>query len=326
MAYEGSLQSIPGQVAGADLSSDQFKFVRVAPAGVILNTVNGGKVSGILQGKPTAGQAAQVGFDGVSKVLAGAAFVAGVELMSDANGKAIEAVPAPSAASKDAGNLGPYNMEPGDTIVVDTDDGGNETSVFDAAPATVTDTTSYPVADQDTKTEKVTIAGYAEQTVLFEGVHTSAAHIAASMNDQLVGCSVAESGGQVKITTDKKGDVQTVAIGVGTTALTWDTPVAGSGDVADIDAVTSAEVKSVVENDSIAEVVVVGAGFTINSPTTGEDSELDFKSGNGLAIFGLSVEVIVGQASDSHYRGQALEMAGGANELVTMLLAPTGKV
>jgi hypothetical protein len=326
MAYEADLKSIPGLVAGADLSSDQFKFVRITPSGAILNAVNGGPVAGVLQGKPAAlGRDAQVAYAGVTKVKSGAGFVKGVRLMSNALGLAIEAASSASAASKDAGNTGPYDLEPGDTMVLDTDNGGNETATFDAAAATVVDTTSYPVADQNGNTEKVTIYGYAEQTVTFSGTHTTAAQIAASMNAQLVGCSVAVDGGQVKITTDKKGDVQTVAIGTGTCGLTWDTPVAGTGDVGDIDAVTAAEVKALVEADTIAEVTVVGNGFTINSPTTGASSELDFKSGNCLAVFGLSVEVIVGQDSDSHYRGIALEAAGGANELTTMLLAPTGK-
>lgn len=103
--------------------------------------------------------------------------------------------------------------------------------------ATVTDTTTYAVTDQDTKTEKVTITDGSggtwdgvEQTVTFAGAHTTAAAIAASMNDQLDGCSVAVVGGQVKITTDATGKSVTVAIGTGTADLTWDTPVAGTGE------------------------------------------------------------------------------------------------
>lgn len=103
--------------------------------------------------------------------------------------------------------------------------------------ATVTDTTTYPVTDQDTKTEKVTITDGSgqswdgvEQTVTFSGAHTTAAAIAASMNTQLDGCSVEVAGGQVKITTDATGQNVTVAIGTGTADLTWGTPVAGTGD------------------------------------------------------------------------------------------------
>lgn len=88
----------------------------------------------------------------------------------------------------------------------------------------VTDTTSYPVADQDTNTEKVTIDGGSEQTVTFSGTTTSATHVATQMDAQLTGCSVAVVGGQVVITSDTTGPTSSVAIGTGTAALTWGTP------------------------------------------------------------------------------------------------------
>lgn len=94
-------------------------------------------------------------------------------------------------------------------------------------PGTITDTTTYPVADQDGLTEKVTIDGGTEQTVTFSGAHTTAVQIAASMDAQLTGCSVAVVGGQVVITSDSTGAGSSVAIGTGTCALAWDAPVAG---------------------------------------------------------------------------------------------------
>ena len=99
-----------------------------------------------------------------------------------------------------------------------------------AVVASVSDTTVYPVADQDGLTEKVTIDGGAEQTVTFAGVTTSVASVVAQMDSQLTGCSVAEVGGQAVITTDTRGSTSSVAIGTGTCALTWGTPVAGVGD------------------------------------------------------------------------------------------------
>lgn len=56
-------------VAAADLSTHQFKFVRVtADFTVNLNSVNNGQCLGILQDKPKAGEPANVMIDGVSKV------------------------------------------------------------------------------------------------------------------------------------------------------------------------------------------------------------------------------------------------------------------
>ena len=104
-----------------------------------------------------------------------------------------------------------------------------------ATAATITDTTTYPVTDQDGLTSIITIvdggvgSAAGAQTVTFSGAHTTAAQIAASMNAQLVGCSVAVVGGQVKITTDAKGAGVTIAAAAGTGNLTWGTPVAGTG-------------------------------------------------------------------------------------------------
>lgn len=105
--------------------------------------------------------------------------------------------------------------------------------------ATITDTTTYAVGDQDTKTEKVTIndgSGESwdgvEQTVTFAGTTTTALQVAAQMNDQLDGCSVNVVGGQVVITTDKTGPDCSIEIGTGTCDLTWDTAVAGTGQSA----------------------------------------------------------------------------------------------
>lgn len=108
-------------------------------------------------------------------------------------------------------------------------------SVAAGTAASITDTTSYPVTDQDGLTSIITIvdggvgSAAGAQTVTFSGAHTTAAAIAASMNAQLVGCSVAVVGGQVKITTDATGAGVTIAAAAGTGNLTWGTPVAGTG-------------------------------------------------------------------------------------------------
>lgn len=201
------------------------------------------------------------------------------------------------AATKVCGNAETYNMAPGDTMVIDVDNVGNATCTWDAAQGTITDTTAYPCADQDGLTSLITIDGGGQQVVTFSGATTTAANIASQMNSQLLGCSVAEVGGQVKITSDKFGTSSSVAAAAGTGGLTWAAAVAGTGDVADIDAVTAAEVKTVIEADSTATVSIASGVPTLVSPTTGLTSELDFISGNALAILGLSVETIVGTAA-----------------------------
>jgi hypothetical protein len=92
MAYEQTLRTI-GVPASADLSASQFCFVVVNANGQLALPSAGGDAEGILQDKPNAaGQAAEVGILGVSKVVVGTGGVtAGDLLATDANGKAVTA-------------------------------------------------------------------------------------------------------------------------------------------------------------------------------------------------------------------------------------------
>lgn len=87
--------------ATADLSAKQFYLVDCDAAtstsnitNVILPTVAGQKVLGVLLNKPAPGQEAQVMLLGIAKVVAGAAVAAGDLLMTDTSGRAITATAA----------------------------------------------------------------------------------------------------------------------------------------------------------------------------------------------------------------------------------------
>ena len=68
MAYETPLYVL-SFVAGEDLSSNQFQFVTMESDGQVdLADAETDIVLGVLQNKPTAGQAARVMIQGVSKV------------------------------------------------------------------------------------------------------------------------------------------------------------------------------------------------------------------------------------------------------------------
>ncbi len=325
MGYEGNLQTVPGLTAGADLSSDQFKFGKVSSGGVIVASVSGEPVDGVIQDAPSAaGRAVSLGYSGVSKVKAGAAIAKGARIQPNASGLAITAAPAASAATKDGG-VGPYNMAAGDTLVIDVDNAGNATCTWDAAAGYVDDTTTtYPCADQDGLTVIVAIDGGDNQTITFSGATTTLASILAQMNAQLVGASAVDNGStQPRIRSDSQGTGSTVSNPTGTSLFTSasDAPVAGTGDVVSIDAVTAAEVETVIEADSTAEITVNGDGsITITSPTTGATSELDFISGNALAILGFSVETLVGAASGAQFAGKALEAASASGDIIAALL------
>lgn len=106
MAYEESLRSIsldadaslatytgvPGTPGSAEPNyGKQYTFVKVTGAHQVgLVTANTDLAVGVLQNKPqVTGQAATVGYQGVSNVIAGAAVTAGDKVSSDATGRAI---------------------------------------------------------------------------------------------------------------------------------------------------------------------------------------------------------------------------------------------
>lgn len=83
MAYEipGKMITLP---AGADLSSSQYLFVTADTSGnaVLPGSTEGVSILGVLQNKPTSGQAASVMIDGVSKVRAISSTVAAGDIIA----------------------------------------------------------------------------------------------------------------------------------------------------------------------------------------------------------------------------------------------------
>ncbi len=94
MAYELLDTDLFGQLlAGADLSTHQFKFVTfelTAGVGKVqLAATAGARVLGVLQDKPIAGQPALVAGSGISKVQMGSACNAGDYLVTTSAGLAV---------------------------------------------------------------------------------------------------------------------------------------------------------------------------------------------------------------------------------------------
>jgi hypothetical protein len=100
-----------------------------------------------------------------------------------------------------------------------------------ATRGSVTDTTTYAVADQDTKNFQVTIDGGTAQTVTFAGATTTAAQVIDQINAQITGGRAVASTTQVKIESDTTGVGSSVAITAGTSDLAWAAAVAGTGGV-----------------------------------------------------------------------------------------------
>ena len=232
------------------------------------------------------------------------------------SGKLVNFVPG-GAAIKSTGD-GPFNLDPADAFILDVNNVGNATTTFDAAAATIadttvytggtagsiTDTTTYAVADQDGLTSVVTVDGGTAQTVTFSGSTTTAASVASQMNDQLTGCSVVVTGGQVVITSDSVGVDSSVAVAAGTGALTWAAAVAGAGGLADQDGLTSVVTLTGGPFDGVAQTVTFSGVTTENTQVAAQmNTQLD----------GCSVVVSGGQLLITHDgKGTGMDIAVAA--------------
>jgi hypothetical protein len=92
MAWEKVGPTLPGMVAGADLTAAQHRFVVVDSSGTVVLAGAGVAVDGVLQNNPNTDHAATVwGIGSVSKVEAGAAVAQGAFVTPNATGQAVTA-------------------------------------------------------------------------------------------------------------------------------------------------------------------------------------------------------------------------------------------
>lgn len=201
----------------------------------------------------------------------------------------------PTAAVIVGVNAAPYNLEPGDDITIDVDNAGVQTATFAATASTSTSGNTENFALTNGNTLEVEIDSGDTQTVTFNtgdfvaiGAAT-AAEVAAVLNTQLVGCSAAPSAGAVVISSDRRGTSSLVEVVGGTDAAAFAFPagVAGTGNVANIDAVTFAELKTVIEAAvsglTVVEQTPAGSGIPdLTSDTTGVASEVEITASTNV--------------------------------------------
>ena len=195
-------------------------------------------------------------------------------------------------------NAQPFNLEPGQTLVVSIDGGGDQTFTFAATAASRTAGANGPYALTNGMTLQVAIDGGSTLTKTFntgEFVSIGAATVAevvASMNaffaSNGVGAVASAQASAWKITSNKRGTGSGVNV-VGGTAnaiFTFTTGnTAGTGDVANIDSVTAAEVVSKLSTLTGAVASVVSGKVRTVSNTTGLSSSVQYKSaGTATAI------------------------------------------
>ena len=198
---------------------------------------------------------------------------------------------APSAGTVLASNSAPFDLEPGDDLDIAIDGGGPATATFTATAATRTcgNTETYDLIDSQDLT--VVIDGGGIQTIVFltgefvDIANATAAEVAAVINAKISGAFADVDTGAVRITSDKRGTDSGVNVtggsansgGANRLAFTIGN-IAGTGNVADIDAVTFLEIKTVCEL-AVADLTVTDEGggqprFSTDTPGSGGDIQI----------------------------------------------------
>lgn len=205
-------------------------------------------------------------------------------------------------------NLAPFNLDSGDTLVITTDAGGPSTATFNATAAS-RESGAENFALTNGQTLTVSIDNGPVQTITFltaEFVAIGAAtaeEIVAVINNKIIGAkaTVTSAGTKVTITSDRKGTGSGVNVTGGTanTALGFVTGnQAGTGNVSNIDVVTVAEVKAVVEA-AVTGVTVsnVGGAVKIQRNTTGVGATVTVSAtSTAETILGLDTNPHAGNA------------------------------
>lgn len=196
-----------------------------------------------------------------------------------------------AAAAATAGSVtsavGPFNLEPGDTLIVAFESGGNQTVTIAATAASRTAGANGPYALSNGQQLSFSINGGSVFTKTFstsEFVSIGAAtvtEVLASLNAFMVSNSLpavwSVQASAFKVTTNRRGTGAAVNITGGTanTAFTFTTgSIAGTGNVSDVDTVTATELAAAFAALPITNgtATVVSGALVFTSATTGASS------------------------------------------------------
>ena len=213
-----------------------------------------------------------------------------------------------SAGAVTSGNIGPFNLEPGQTLIVhcDEDGAGPDTVTFDAARAT-TAGGAPAIAAMNGKTVIFNVDNGETQTVTFTAAAVDVPTTLAELNGQSVNCSwIDDGGGNMDAFSDLYGTDSEFDITGGTALVEIGHAIGtdnGTGDCADIDAVTFAEAKIVIEADvinpatGVTVTAEVSGAITVTSDTTGAGSSVQMEVASTAVGFGFDNALHSGSAS-----------------------------
>jgi hypothetical protein len=234
--------------------------------------------------------------------------------------------------------VGPFVLAHGDTLVGSVSGAGNQTATFNGVAAARECATAEPYNFSGGKTLTVAIDGGAVQTITFVDGNfvtptaATAEEVVAVINGQIVGAqaTVTTGGTKVTITSDRKGTSSGVNVTSGTAnaLLNFTTGnVAGSGNVANIAAVTVAEVKTIVEAawTSSGGVTVTNVGgavrietnnsggavsiLVVASSTADDELGLDNATHSGVAAGAQNTLQVDGKTDGAYANGLRIKIA-----------------
>lgn len=205
----------------------------------------------------------------------------------------------------------PLNLDPGQTVIIDVDAAGDATATFDAVAAKHTAASgTFAAMAAETMEVRFSVGGVAGdwQTVTF-GTEATIQLAVDLINAQLTGGYAKAQGAQdVDLFSDGKGtgakvETQNVAVGIVTKLGIADAgDDDGTGDVSDINAVTFAEAKTVIEADVSDSLCVEEDGkmrVSSDTVTIGANSKLEVSGGTARTIFGFDTTLHLGSDDDA---------------------------
>lgn len=199
-----------------------------------------------------------------------------------------------SAGQADGSAAAPWNLDAGQILVVDVDAGGNATATF-LATAALKVGAAGSFAASALETLDISIDGGATQTITFgSGTETTAELYAQVINAQLTGGAAIVNAGEIDIKSDSEGTASSVNIiaGSGTILTKIGNSVGlviGSGNVANINAVTFAEAKTIIEGDIAGLTVnqLASLELSLVSNSTGVSSSIEVDVTTTATVFGF---------------------------------------
>lgn len=249
----------------------------------------------------------------------------------------------PAQAVSSINNTFPLRLASGDALDADVEGVGTQTATFTGAPAELTGAAATYAAVVADNTLDLSIDGVIGTVqVIFAGTENTQALFLAAINAQITGAKCVDAAGELKLITDIEGtdagievlassDADVLA-STGLSASSDD----GSGNVADVRAVTFTEAQTIFEaaftnGDGVNVVLGTNSELIIETVATGASETLEIIAGKEEAKFGLTADTYTGGAGSpasiwqvkAGYRGQEDPGSWANDKLYYQVVAAT---